>query len=160
VRNFDLMILLSVRESNRINRNISENGHKKKNFLGAGWVGGQRKKDQKIAKKDQKIALLGLFQERGNGKKYRKIVKRPKNNTIKPLYTMYKNPGGAWLPCPPLPMPILSVVPAQCLGYTAKKRVLGSVVIQLYTDDCTPSVDRASRVEAEKISSLSPDRVT
>jgi len=41
---------------------------------------------------------------------------------------------------------MLSVVPAQCLGYTAKKfldRVLGSVVIQLYGGKCTLSVDRA-----------------
>jgi len=42
---------------------------------------------------------------------------------------------------------MLSVVPAQCLGYTAKKfqayRVLGSNVIQLYAGNCTPSVDLA-----------------
>jgi len=41
---------------------------------------------------------------------------------------------------------MLSVVPAQCLGYAAKKllaRVLGLVVIQLYAGECTPGVDRA-----------------
>jgi len=42
---------------------------------------------------------------------------------------------------------MLSVVPAQCVGYTAKKnswtRVLGSIVIQLYAGECTPSADRA-----------------
>jgi len=44
---------------------------------------------------------------------------------------------------------MLSVVPAQCLGYTAKKnfwtRELGLVVIQLYAGECTPSVDRFLR---------------
>jgi len=41
---------------------------------------------------------------------------------------------------------MLSVVPAQCLGYTAKNcwpRVLGSVVIQCCAGECKPSVDRA-----------------
>jgi len=41
---------------------------------------------------------------------------------------------------------MLSVVPAQCLGYTAENfwpEVLGSVVNQLYAGECTPSVDRA-----------------
>jgi len=37
---------------------------------------------------------------------------------------------------------MLSVVPTQCLGYTAKNfwpKVLSSVVIQLYVGECTPS---------------------
>jgi len=41
---------------------------------------------------------------------------------------------------------MLSVVPAQCPGYTAKNcwtSVLGSVVIQLYAGECMPSVDWA-----------------
>jgi len=41
---------------------------------------------------------------------------------------------------------MLSVVPGQCLGYTAKNcctRVLGSVFIQLYAGECTPNIGRA-----------------
>jgi len=40
----------------------------------------------------------------------------------------------------------LTVIPDQCLDYTAKicwTGVLGSVVIQLYVGECKPSVDRA-----------------
>jgi len=36
----------------------------------------------------------------------------------------------------------LFIVPAQCLGYTAKK-FLYQYVIQLYAGEYTPSVDRA-----------------
>jgi len=40
---------------------------------------------------------------------------------------------------------MLTVVPAQCLGYAALNcwlRILGSVVVQLYAGECMPSVDR------------------
>jgi len=43
---------------------------------------------------------------------------------------------------------MLNVIPAQCLRCRKNcwPKVLGSVVIQLYADECTPSVDRALTV--------------
>jgi len=82
-----------------VGRNISRGGE------------GQRRKDRKIAKKTEKIALLSLFQEEGgNGKKDRKIAKTPKNSTFKPFSNIFapciKIQGGM-TPRPPLPTPMV-----------------------------------------------------
>jgi len=72
--------------------------------------GESNEKMAKICNKVPKIALLCLFQ-RGEGqrKKDRKMTKKSKKSTIKPLSTISvpcENPGGVHSPpCPPLPTP-------------------------------------------------------
>jgi len=52
--------------------------------------GGKRKKDRKLAKKYRKIALFAYLRGGGATEKITKISKkRPKNNTFKPLSTIF-----------------------------------------------------------------------
>jgi len=65
-----------------------------------------RGKRLKNSKKDRKLALLSLFQGvGGNGKKDRKIAKKYQKIALLSLYlytcTMYENPGGATAPLSP-----------------------------------------------------------
>jgi len=82
-----------------------------KNFS-SGGAGTTKKKRPKKSKKDRKTALLSLFQggrEGATEKKDRKIPKRAKYSTIKPLSTIsvpcmkIQGEGGAR---PPLPTPM------------------------------------------------------
>jgi len=50
---------------------------------------GQTEKRQKNSKKDQKIALLSLFQESSNRKKDQNWQKRPKTALLKRYYTLF-----------------------------------------------------------------------